>query len=141
MILLVGMVITKAVISMDQKADAENRAKTDVVSLNDFSERSFDLVSPIADAAGSFYSVANYATLPTVSVQDDFSDFESDLSLETKEDEDFAEEVIPLESYSNTGYGRWIGETENSEKVDESVPLDNGNTISESMSRLFPRIQ
>lgn len=53
------------------------------------------------------------------------------------------EEVIPMDNMTNTGYGMWKRPTE--EIISKSdrkgaVPLDIGNTISDNMSKMFPRI-
>jgi len=50
--------------------------------------------------------------------------------------------VIPMEVGSNTGYGLWKESTEEIKSKsdrDGKVPLDNGNTIMNNVSTLFPR--
>jgi hypothetical protein len=143
MILLVVMVITKAVITIDQR-NREIVAKSEFVSLVGFSERTFDLIAPKAGFLALSSGVHDYSSIiPPVSS----SNFSDDLPTINKEPavvnerHESAEEIKPLEAFSNTGYGRWMGENENSFKVDDSAPLDNENTISENMSRLFPRNQ
>jgi hypothetical protein len=55
---------------------------------------------------------------------------------------DLIEEVLPLEAYSNTGYGLWKKPQEKIKSFNDrpgEIPLDNGNTISDNISKLFPR--
>lgn len=69
-------------------------------------------------------------------------------------DDDEEENIIPLDYTSNTGYGFWKTETAEIRQPDQewersgtktvtttgAVPLDHGNTITEGMSKLFPRV-
>jgi len=140
MILLVGMVITKAVISMDEKENQIFVVKTDVVSDLPFT-RNFEKPQPAENLLAATISEAEHVfTAPEVPKVNKPSFQEINPALTSAESKDeFVEEIKPLDASSNTGYGRWMGETENSEKIDDSTPLDNGNTITESISRLFPR--
>lgn len=50
--------------------------------------------------------------------------------------------VMPMEVGFNTGYGLWKGSTEeikSKSERDGKFPLDNGNTIMNNVSTLFPR--
>lgn len=142
MILLVGMVISKAVISVDQRNSGENSAKTELSPDFNFSERTFDLVNPKADLLAQQLFSDDYSALKVVPVIEEVSNNTiANQTNFTNEAHEFTEEVRPLESGSTVGYGMWVGETESLEKVDESTPLDNGNTISANISKLFPRTQ
>jgi hypothetical protein len=53
------------------------------------------------------------------------------------------EAVIPMDDVSYTGYGMWNSNTENirsKEDRDGLIPLDRTNTISDNISKLFPRV-
>jgi hypothetical protein len=66
------------------------------------------------------------------------------LVAEVSEQIDQEDYVMPMEVNSNTGYGLWKGSSEkiiSKEDRDGMVPLDNGNTIMNNVSTLFPRIQ
>ena len=57
-------------------------------------------------------------------------------------DEELEQEIMPMDFVSNTGYGLWRNNGENAHSNPESegkVPLDGGNTISDNISKLFPR--
>lgn len=140
MILLVGMVITKAVISVDQKEQTVFVVKSDVVSETPFT-RNFVAAQPAEELlAATIIAEENVFIAPAVPNLNQTNYQVSNVaSISYDQNEELAEDVKPLDANSNTGYGRWMGDTESSEKVDESTPLDNGNTITENISRLFPR--
>jgi hypothetical protein len=51
-------------------------------------------------------------------------------------------EIIPMDYASNTGYGIWKSTSEqiiSKEDRDGAIPLDRGNTITDNISKLFPR--
>ena len=55
-----------------------------------------------------------------------------------------SEEIIPMDYVSNTGYGLLVSDLSMPSGTSESelpgnVPLDRGSTITESISKLFPR--
>ena len=103
--------------------------------------RDFKLSKNVSKSSSQF--LASAFTTPSfenlVSADNNESDADANLVVVRNDNRnDVSEEIRPMESYSNTGYGMWMGSSEDSEIIEESAPLDGGNTISDQMSRLFP---
>ena len=154
MVLLVAMVLAKAFLfDYDQSAD-------------DFTARNESTISDVdvmADLRASLQPsltpkselLAAHICTPDLTEFEMVSESSNEIHLAYHfEDEDLAiengpnqeDEIIPMDYVSNTGYGMWRASNseENTAHDDlESegiVPLDRGNTITDNISRLFPRV-
>lgn len=153
MALLVAMVITKALLP-DLKAEADDftvRGESETSEVEDFrSQHQEDffyqpqfnfLASNLVAPAVELFEVTQYAEVSVDELID-----ENDLNAEVIEmpvQTESVDEVIPMEHTSNTGYGMWRTSsatiTSKKDWNGGKVPLDRGNTITDNMSKLFPR--
>lgn len=155
-VLLVAMVLTKAFLvdysDSEENPFARNEAIVSNLSeINDLRTQHQDElnVSPQTNLLAANFTSPQLPTtvrseaidVETVLAEPEVELFAS-VKLKKHIDEEIEEEIIPMDFVSNTGYGLWRGNSENAHSNSESegkVPLDGGNTISDNISKLFPR--
>jgi hypothetical protein len=79
-----------------------------------------------------------------IPVRNEFREVDQEVELiaEVILPEELESDVMPMDFVSNTGYGLWKN---SSEKIitkstwEGKIPLDNGNTITDNISKMFPR--
>lgn len=150
------MVLTKAFL-IDNEGSEENPFARNEAIVSNFSETN-DLRAEHQDESKvvprANLLVANFESpvLPTL-LRAELNEVEpitvnpeevllASVDLNKQIDEETEQEIMPMDFVSNTGYGLWRGDGENSHSNPESegkVPLDGGNTISDNISKLFPR--
>ena len=151
MILLGAVVFTKAfliersdenVVSRDTELSSSIEENTSLrISETKFIEpraelMAFNLVSPKVMVEEPVINQPLESPLTTEITEDD-------LMASVDITEEVVDEVIPMDVVTNTGYGMWISSSEkitSKEDRNGKVPLDRGNTISDNISKLFPRI-
>ncbi|MFT4601399.1 MAG: hypothetical protein ACI857_001579 [Arenicella sp.] len=147
MVMLVGLVASKAIISMDEApvADAFSRADESISNFQESAALRSELnsnnsISSSANLLASAFTTPSFDGLSAPIQFNDVADVSlggssSEINLNSEET---SGDIRPMESYSNTGYGMWIGSSEEEDIDEESAPLDGGNTITDNISRLFP---
>ena len=147
MVLLVGMVLTKAYLSSGEDSkegffSSSEQSIANVEHSEDLrSERSTSVLGSSQLFASNFTtpSLSDFNSLkPNFEASVDANNVVVDRDVADYNNEELAEDIRPMESYSNTGYGMWMGSSEDVETIEESAPLDRGNTISDNISKLFP---
>lgn len=115
-------------VEMDQ---TENAPVAQLFSQNFHSP---EYVSFHADGSNNFTHVqTTYVTLSLPN--DQINDLSHEVSNEA--------EIIPMDIQMNTGYGLWKSPNEkilSKEDRNGAIPLDRGNTITDNISKLFPRV-
>lgn len=153
MVMLVSLVLIKAYISKDQSSLSIERGRDHSVTENIIESTS--LRSDFLNAGKSQLTlIAQNFQHPEIPVQQHATPVSNvtgtpfDLNIEDLNEvqndfvEDAVEEVVPMDYISNTGYGLLRTTTEKIISKTERIgkePLDNGNTISENISKMFPR--
>lgn len=155
MVLLVAMVLTKAFLfDYDQNANDFNaRSESKASEVNAMADLRTSMQPTILPKTELIVAQLNAPKLNDFDVVSETSD---NLEIEEYTLDDMAvedmsaqgdEKIIPMDYVSNTGYGMWRtthSEEEHAQQDDPSsagiVPLDRGNTITDNISRMFPRI-
>lgn len=147
MVLLVGMVLTKAYLSSEQESKEGffSRSEQGIANIEHSDELRSELSTQVLGSSQLFASNFTTPSLndfnslkPKFETSNDNNAVAIDRDVTDYNNEELAEDIRPMESYSNTGYGMWMGSSEDVETIEESAPLDHGNTISDNISRLFP---
>lgn len=154
MVMLVGLVLIKAYISVDERAQPVDLARdhsvfTEVIESNELRADHFSAGSSQSTLLAQNISQPNFEAFVTSSNSNQIPNNPvlqiNDLAVQTvnpiiNSEED--EEVVPMDYLSNTGYGLLKTTTEqiiSKNDREGKEPLDNGSTISDNISKMFPR--
>ena len=123
MVLLVGMVLAKAYVSIDNSGDENLLSRSEEqLSANLTSDVIAADVNPTVQLFASNFtppSLEDFASLVPLTNDVVEASFEINSNDLRPSNEEVAEEIRPMESYSNTGYGMWIGSSEEKETIEE----------------------
>lgn len=155
MVMLVSLVLIKAYISEDLRAEHVELSKSniDISSILETSNLRADIKN---GGLSSTKLIAQNVEHPQMqidhtsnAVAEDFIfpvDIEENqnnvLATSNVEVYEVIEEVVPMDYFTNTGYGLLKTTTEQIISKNDRIgkePLDNSNTISENISKMFPR--
>lgn len=157
LVLLVIMVLAKALIPFNEDNENPIQRNTDLTSaLNVNSDLrsnqqmmdvhpTVHLIAANIPADYSAFSETRASYTQSTNQVPNLEDSEPLFALneiELTEEKELIDEALPLEAYSNTGYGLWKKPQEKIKSFNDrpgEIPLDNGNTISDNISKLFPR--
>ncbi len=153
MVMLVSLVLIKAYISKDQSSMSIERGRDHSVAEN-IIESTTLRSNFLNEGKSQLNLIAQNFDHPEIPFQQystpisNVTETSIDLAIENLNEvqndfvEDAVEEVVPMDYISNTGYGLLRTTTEKIISKTERIgkePLDNGNTISENISKMFPR--
>ena len=154
LVMLVSLVLIKAYISKDmQENSAElTRSNVEVTSIIKSSNLRADLYNTGTATSNLF---AQHIAQPLLNNESEILHVESSVQFENQEVFEDVElqteivevvvddEIVPMDYFSNTGYGLLKSTTEQIISKKDRIgkePLDNSsNTISENISKMFPR--
>lgn len=152
MLILGSMIFTKAFLMDGSPSDSivsrDNSLQSNFQEALVIREQNAGMIAPVANLFASNFETPSFDYVPTVQVleetnaSNELTNFIEDVALVNPVDE-VKEEIIPMDYVSNTGYGLWKTSEEkiiSKEERDGKIPLDRGNTISDNISKLFPRV-
>ena len=152
MLILGSMIFTKAFLmegsSSNSIVSRDNSLQSNFQEALVIRAQNGGMIAPVANLFASNFDSPSFDFVPPVQVSEEIrpsnelTNFTENVALVNPVDE-VKEEIIPMDYVSNTGYGLWKTSEEkiiSKEERDGKIPLDIGNTISDNISKLFPRV-